>query len=196
MLTTTLNEIRSHSPRDIMWKKLLSHLGKTKADDEPLPVVTVLDSNGPDNALWVLDYCCDPYIRRLLAADFAESVLHIFELERPNDTRPRDAIATARNPNATEEELDAACIAACIAAWDAGNAGAVWAALAAEDAARSAARSAAWSAANAAAAEVEWAALSATAAAQPDARASVRPAQEQRLRQYLEHGVAARDMPW
>lgn len=33
---TTLNKIRAHSPCASGWEKLLNHLGKTKADDEPL----------------------------------------------------------------------------------------------------------------------------------------------------------------
>ena len=52
--TTTLNAIRAVSPCHDGWTKLLKHLGKTSADDEPLPLLTVLDSNGLDDALWVL----------------------------------------------------------------------------------------------------------------------------------------------
>jgi len=52
--TTTLNAIRAASPCRDGWEKLLSHLGKTKADDEALPLLTVLDSNGIEDALWVL----------------------------------------------------------------------------------------------------------------------------------------------
>ena len=33
---TTLNKIRTHSPSANGWTKLLRHLGKTHADDEPL----------------------------------------------------------------------------------------------------------------------------------------------------------------
>ena len=52
--TTTLNAIRAHGPCATGWTKLLAHLGKTKADDEPLPLLTVLDSNGLDDALWCM----------------------------------------------------------------------------------------------------------------------------------------------
>ena len=51
---TTLNKIREHSPCEDGWKKLLATLGKTKSDDEPLSILTVLDSNGQDDALWCL----------------------------------------------------------------------------------------------------------------------------------------------
>ena len=39
--TTTLNAIRKASPCEKGWLKLLKHLGKTKADDEPLDLLTV-----------------------------------------------------------------------------------------------------------------------------------------------------------
>ena len=54
MITTTLNEIRRFGPCKPGWEKLLNHLGKTKADNEPLPLLTVLDSNGLDDAIWCL----------------------------------------------------------------------------------------------------------------------------------------------
>ena len=53
MIYTTLNRIRELSCAE-GWKKLLAHLGKTQADDEPLSFVTIADSNGLDDALW----CC------------------------------------------------------------------------------------------------------------------------------------------
>ena len=63
---------------------------------------------------------------RLLACDFAEDALHIFEAKCPDDHRPRIAIETARKFAAgkcTREEL--------AAAWDAAGAAALAAALAA-----------------------------------------------------------------
>jgi len=53
-MITTLHKIRAHSPCRDGWEKLLRHLNKTAADDEPLPIATVLDSNGVDDALWCL----------------------------------------------------------------------------------------------------------------------------------------------
>jgi hypothetical protein len=52
MIYTTLNKIRECSPCTDGWEKLLTHLGKTKADDEPLSFEVILDSNGLDDALW------------------------------------------------------------------------------------------------------------------------------------------------
>jgi len=75
--------------------------------------------------------------QRLIAADFAERVLPIFEAEYPDDDRPRKAIDAARafvRGEITKEQLDAADAAADAAAWDAAGA------------ARAAARAAAWSA--------------------------------------------------
>jgi len=91
---------------------------------------------------------------RLFAADCAERVLPLFEKERPNDKRPREAIAVARRfavGEATREELAAAGAAAWTVARDVAGA-------AARDAARAAAWAAAWGAARAAAwdAETAW----------------------------------------
>ena len=52
MITTTLNAIKAHNPCEHGWKQLLHHLGKTEADDEPLPFLVGLDSNGICDALW------------------------------------------------------------------------------------------------------------------------------------------------
>ena len=50
--TTTLNKIRAYDPCTYGWKKLLGTLGKNKSDDEPLSLLTILESNGLDDALW------------------------------------------------------------------------------------------------------------------------------------------------
>ena len=51
---TTLRAIREHSPCKLGWNKLLAHLGKTKADSEPLDLRTVLTSNGFYDTIWCL----------------------------------------------------------------------------------------------------------------------------------------------
>ena len=53
-IETTLNKIRDNQPCKEGWEKLLKHLGKTQADDEPLPLLTILDSNGLEDTLWSL----------------------------------------------------------------------------------------------------------------------------------------------
>jgi len=140
--TTTLNRIRAAKPCKDGWEKLLSHLGKTSADDEPLQLLTVINSNGFDDALWVLSFAmpCDRLARHFQAW-CADQVLHIFENEHLGDDRVREQIAMLRNDNTTDEVRSAwyAARSAWAAAWDA-----AWAA--SRDASRSAARSAARSA--------------------------------------------------
>ena len=150
-MKTTLKQIRAHHPCADGWEKLLSHLGKVKSDDEPLAIITILESNGLDDALWALRAVegkdCEI---RLMACDFAESVLGLFEKKHPDDRRPREAIEVARKfaeGKATKAEMfvaeDAAGEAAeaAEAVWTAEAAEAVWAAArtaaeAASDAAR------------------------------------------------------------
>jgi hypothetical protein len=175
--TTTLARIRAASPCEDGWQKLLKHLGKTKANGEPLDLLTVLDSNGLDDAIWVLSYAMpDDRLARHFQAWCAEQVLHLFEAERPNDTRVREQIAMLRSDDATLGQLaaardaarDASRAAARAAAWDA-----AWAA--ARAAARDSAWAAAWAAARAAARDSAWAA----------AWAASRAAQEKQLRKML-----------
>ena len=161
--TTTLAAIRAAHPCEDGWRKLLGHLGKTAADDESLPLLTVLDSNGLDDALWVLSKAMpDDRLARHFGAWCADQVLHLFEAGRPDDLRPRQAISVARDDGATAEQLATAEAAAGAAAW---------AARAAAWAAAWAARAAAWAAAGAAA-----------GAARAAAWAAARAAQEKQLR--------------
>jgi len=51
---TTLNSIRKHDPCKSSWTRLLSHLGKTKADDDPLAITTIIDALGVADAIWCL----------------------------------------------------------------------------------------------------------------------------------------------
>lgn len=142
MIYTTLNRIREHSPCAEGWAKLLRHLGKTRADDEPVSFVTILDSNGLDDALW----CCraepeQSSLWRHFAVDCAESVRHLMTDER--STAALDVARRHANGEATDQELAAARVAARAAAraaagdaaWDAAWA-AAWAA--ARDATRDA----------------------------------------------------------
>jgi hypothetical protein len=163
MIYTTLNKIREQYPCSDGWKKLLTNLEKTEADDEALSLLTILESNGLYDALWCLS-ACDGIEKeaRLYAVACARRVQHLM-----NDQRSIDALDVAERyayGNATNQELedartawaavcDAASYAASYAAWDA-----------ARDAARGAA-SAAWSAVRGDANAAAWAARSAAWAA-------------------------------
>ena len=108
---TTLNQIKQHAPCAEGWANLLKFLNKTEADDEPLNLLTILESNGVQDCIWAFRTTDDYPICRLIAADFAESVLHIFEKKYHNDNRPRLAIQSARdyaNGLISKEELAAA----------------------------------------------------------------------------------------
>jgi len=53
-MKTTLNQIQEKSPSIGTWRKLLTSLGKTKADDDPVTIAQIIDSNGIADALWCL----------------------------------------------------------------------------------------------------------------------------------------------
>ncbi|MDT7836358.1 hypothetical protein [Aquabacterium sp. OR-4] len=146
---TTLNKIRAKRPCSYGWEKLLRHLGKTQADDEPLNIATVLDSNGLADALWCLS-AVEGHDReiRLYAVWCARQAQHLM-----TDARSINALDVAErfaNGLASPEQLavaGAAAGAVRAAGWAA--AAAAWAAAeeaawAAGAAAREAAEEAAW----------------------------------------------------
>ena len=134
---TTLNKIRAHDPCADGWAKLLRHLGKTKADDEPVSMAVILESNGLDDALWCLR-ACDGIDReaRLFSVWCARQVQHL--MADPRSFAALDVAEGYANGLATQDELNAA--------WAVARA--VRAAGAARDAALAAgaARDAAWAA--------------------------------------------------
>lgn len=162
MFYTTLNKIREHSPCCRGWEKLLTSLGKTKADEEPLSFKSILDSNGLDDAIWALRSIDVPEVR-LFAVRCVRQIQHLISDERSlNALDVSEAYAVGE---ATKDELSAARYAALAAAG--------YAALAA---ARYAARDAAWDAAG----DAAWYAARAAAryAAEAAARAAARDAQQ------------------
>lgn len=106
-MNTTLSAIREHNPCTNGWKKLLSHLEKTKADDELLPITTILDSNGLDDALWCLR-AVDGRARemRLYAVWCARQVQHLMADKR--SINALDVAVRHANGTATDDELAAA----------------------------------------------------------------------------------------
>ena len=160
---TTLKKIRSHHPCKEGWKKLLQHLGKPSEDGEPLTILTVLESNGLDDALWCLRAVdgCEKDVR-LFAVWCARQVQHL--MSDPRSIAALEVAERFANGAATSDELATARAAAGAAAWAAAGA-AAWAA--ARAAAGDAPMAAAWAAAGAAAGD------------------AARAAQEARLRQLL-----------
>ena len=189
MITTTLRQIRQHEPCADGWRTLLTFLGKTGADDDPLPLVTILQSNGLDDALWCLRTITgyDKEIIRFALA-CAQDVRHLMTDQRSLDAL--DALARHLEIPLSREELDqvvaeaeaaraagAAARAAARAAWAAWPA--ARAAGAAAWAAGAAAWPAAWPAARAAAEAARAAAEAAARAAAEAARAEARARQVQ-----------------
>jgi hypothetical protein len=76
-MTTTLKAIRAHAPCSTGWAKLLKHLNKTHSDDEPLSLLTVLESNGLDDAVWCLRTEPTPERTRRFALAVARRVEHL-----------------------------------------------------------------------------------------------------------------------
>ena len=114
-MKTTLNEIRAHSPCHEGWTKLLKTLNKTKADNESLSIIEILDSNGLDDALWCLHAIKgrDREIR-LFAVWCARQVQHL--MTDPRSIATLDVSERFANGDATSDDLLAAGAAARAAA--------------------------------------------------------------------------------
>ena len=183
-MKTTLNKIRQHAPCSDGWKKLLKSLGKRESDDEPLSILTILESNGLDDALWALR-AVEGHDReiRLYAVWCARQVQHL--MTDPRSVAAIDAAEAYANGTITTTQLVTARAAASAAARAAAASAGAWAA--ARDVVSAAASDAAWDAAMAAAAwaaaasAVAWDAARA-AAARDAAWDAARAAQEVELR--------------
>jgi len=115
MIYTTLNKIIEHKPCKTGWDTLLKSLGKAKADDAPLSLLAILDSNGLDDTLWCL-IAVPEYDKewRLFAVFCARAVQHLMEDAR--SLKALDVAEAYANGLATVEELKSAGDAA-YAAW-------------------------------------------------------------------------------
>jgi len=166
MITTTLNRIRACDPCASGWSKLLAGLGKTAADDKPLPYAEIVRINGIDDALWACR--SEPQHARewrLFAVWCARRVQYL--MTDPRSIAALDIAERHANGTATDAELDVARRAAWAVAQDAAQEAAragVW------DAALDAARAVAWHVAQDDAWHAVWhAALDAARAASWDA---------------------------
>ena len=175
MLTTTITLLRKAGACSEGYRKLVRYLGGVQyyGEEAPIPLAMVLESNGLSDALWCLRAVPPEAeaqrdrLARLLACDYAEHVLSIFEAAYPEDKCPRQAIEVSRRfvrGEATTDEMAAAWAAAWAATEATAGAGTWTAARAAAwAAARAAARAAAGDAAGAAAWAAAWAAAGAAA---------------------------------
>ena len=123
MITTTLLAIRAHSPCPCGWQKLLAHLGKRKADEEPLPLLTVLESNGLYDTLWCFRALGSEHNRwmRGYAVWCARQVQHL--MTDPRSLAALDVAERYANGDAADDERSAAAAsAASAAAWSAESA--------------------------------------------------------------------------
>ena len=129
-LTTTLKLLRAHTACKPRYDFLVAALGPEWADDAALPLLSILDSNGLDDALWALratppeQEADRDRIARIYACDCAERVFPIWRGWADENTPeialvPEQTVAIARRyaiGEATSEELAAAGDAAWAAA--------------------------------------------------------------------------------
>ena len=185
-IDTTLVEIREHYPCAPGWEILLKHLGKTKADDEPLDLLTILDSNGLADCLWCARSTHGhDRLWRLYVVWCVRQVQHLMTDDR--SIAALDVAERFANGDATAAELAAARVTARAVSWARAGAAMAWAAGAAAGVTSWAiedATEAVWAAARAA----SWATARSTARATGADWATARAAQEAKLRQILTAG--------
>ena len=126
-LTTTFRRLRSARACTERYKFLRAALKDVK-DTEPINLLTILETNGLDDALWALSATAEncEMVARLMSADFAEEVLPLWQ-KYSQDKRPELAIKAARDfahGRISVKERDAARAAAGDAAWAAAGAAA------------------------------------------------------------------------
>lgn len=116
MLYTTKRLLRKHGACAPSYRKFF-RVHRKYAEDDPIPLTVILETNGLDDALWCLKATTEPSERfvRELACDFAEHLLPIWEAAYPDDKRPKEAIEVTRRfarGEATQADLSAARSAA------------------------------------------------------------------------------------
>ena len=130
MLHTTLKLLKRYQACEPSFTQFRAQVGDVP-DNQLIPLTRVLELRGLEETLWA--FCAVPKteqrdrdrISRLLACDYAERVLPLYETQFPGDTRSRDCIAVSRRfavGEATKGELNvawSAALSAADAAWSA-----------------------------------------------------------------------------
>jgi hypothetical protein len=111
---TTLNQILKHNPPKGVWITLLRKLCKAAPDDEPLPLVAILDRYALSEAVWCLR-TVEGYDNeiRLFAIAAAREVQHL--TRTPQSVEALDVAERYAHGKATDEELKNAIDAAVAA---------------------------------------------------------------------------------
>lgn len=98
-LTTTRRLLVSNQACVAGYKTLIDSLGNDWPREQPINLLHILESNGVQDMMWCLRATEQDCTREryLISADMAESVLHVFTDQRPDDDRPALAIHAARS---------------------------------------------------------------------------------------------------
>lgn len=105
----TKEYLKSLSPCENRYEHYLTHYKDWRGTLEEFLDLAELTH---DDKKWVFVRSISKDKLRLVAADFAERVLHLFESKYPTDDRPRKAIEAARNGDAAAAARAAARAAA------------------------------------------------------------------------------------
>jgi hypothetical protein len=127
MITTTFTALRKAHACTEGYRKLAKHLGSVRkyGVNTPIPVSVVLESNGLDDALWVLRNAALEDVKPLMvtwACNCAERVLPLWEAKYPNDQPPHDAIAAIRAASYVADASYVVDAASYVASWAASHA--------------------------------------------------------------------------
>ena len=117
-ITKLMNNL-GHKCNRCNWEDVYNSLSKEQQTKD-IDFKFILESNGVKDTFWCL-YTQPKKIRMLISADVAESILHIYEEQYPNDMRVRNCIQGVRDycdGKITQERLNVLKQDAADAAYD------------------------------------------------------------------------------
>jgi hypothetical protein len=106
----TLNKIKEADPCKSSWRKLLSFLGKTNADNEPLTFKQVIDACGVTDAIWCFQVIDEPQLIGEFTLKLATRAAK--HCDTPEAEQCRKVHKAFLKGKATREELKAAAFRA------------------------------------------------------------------------------------